>query len=231
MQKKVMTAVVALAMGAALAGNALAGNVVGVVKYAGTAPAPKKIEKTKDTEVCGMVPNTAEDLLVGAGGSLKNAVVIVNVPGAKPMPAPAAPAAIDQKGCWFVPHIQIVAVGQKVEIRNDDGILHNIHTTSKVNPAINKAQPKFLKVISQQWDKPEIVKLACDVHNWMSGWVVVAAHSYYAMTGADGSFRIQDVPPGTYDIKYWHEKLGEQTGKVTVTASGDAKADFSYPAK
>src|SRR5437762_703129 len=99
-----------------LSGAALAGNATGVVKFAGTAPAPKKIEKTKDVEVCGKIANTAEDLIVGAGGMLKNAVVMVTVPGAKPMPVPAAPAVLDQKGCWFIPHIQIVAPGQEVDV-------------------------------------------------------------------------------------------------------------------
>jgi plastocyanin len=231
MLKNFTAASAALALSAAIAGNALAGNVVGTVKFAGPASPAKKIEKTKDVEVCGKIANTAEDMIVGAGGGLKNVVVMVNVPGAKPMAAPAAPAVLDQKGCWFLPHIQIVAPGQKVNITNDDGILHNIHTTSKLNASFNQAQPKFQKVISKSFDKPEIVKLACDVHNWMNGWIVVAAHPYYALTGADGSFKIEGVPAGSYDVKFWHEKLGEQSAKVTVAASGDAKVDFSYPAK
>ena len=147
------------------------------------------------------------------------------------MPATSAPAVLDQKGCWFIPHIQIVAPGQEVDITNDDGILHNIHTTSKDNPAFNQAQPKFMKVIKKKWDKPEMIKLACDVHNWMNGWLVVAAHPYYALTGADGAFKIPDVPAGSYDVKFWHEKLGEGTGHLTVPASGDGKVDFTFPAK
>ena len=231
MQNKMMAAAAVLATSAALASGVFAGNVVGTVKYSGAAPAPKKIEKNKDTEICGKVASTAEDLVIGAGGAIKNAVVIVNVPNAKPMAKPAAPAVLDQKGCWFVPHIQIVATGQEVDITNDDGILHNIHTSSKLNAPFNQAQPKFQKVIKKTFDKPEMIKLACDVHNWMNGWLVVAAHPYYALTDASGAFKIPDVPAGTYEVKYWQEKLGEQTGKVTVAASGDAKADFSFPAK
>jgi len=226
-----MIAAVAGLVGAAFMGQALAGNVVGTVKYAGAAPAPKKIEKTKDTEVCGKAVDNAEDLIVGAGGGIKNVVVMVQVPNAKPPAPPATPAVLDQKGCWFRPHIQIVAPGQTFNIVNDDGILHNIHTTSKINAPFNQAQPKFQKTISKKFDKPEIVKLACDVHNWMNGWVVVQASPYYALTGADGTFKIPDVPAGTYDVKFWQEKLGEQTGKVTVAASGDAKVDLSYTPK
>ena len=230
MREKLMTMALALTASALLAGSAHAGNVVGTVKFTGTAPPPKKIQKTKDMEVCGKVANTAEDLIVGAGGALKNALVIVNVPNAKPAAA-KGPAVLDQKGCWFVPHIQIVMPGQEVDITNDDGILHNIHTTSKLNTPFNQAQPKFQKVIKKTFDKPETIKLACDVHNWMAGWLVVAAHPYYALTDASGAFKIENVPAGTYDVKYWHEKLGEQMGKVTVAASGDAKADFAFPAK
>jgi plastocyanin len=231
MSRRQIGSTLILAAGVVFAGRAVAGSVTGVVKYAGTAAPAKKVEKTKDAEVCGKASHTMEDLIVGAGGALKNAVVTVNVAGAKPMTVPTTPAAIAQKGCWFNPHIQIVAAGQDVNITNDDGILHNIHTTSKANPAFNKAQPKFMKVMKHKWEKAEIVKLACDVHNWMTGWVVVAGHPYTALTGADGSFKIDGVPAGTHDVKYWHEKLGEQTGKVTVAASGDGKADLSFPAK
>src|SRR5213593_544187 len=107
MLKNLIAGAAAGAASVLLAGSAFAGNVVGTVKYAGTAPAPKKIEKTKDAEVCGKVQNSAEDLIVGAEGVLKNVVVMVNVPGAKPMAPPASPAVLDQKGCWFIPHIQI----------------------------------------------------------------------------------------------------------------------------
>ena len=81
----------------------------------------------------------------------------------------------------------------EVKILNSDGVLHNIHTFSTANPPINKAQPKFMKVIKHHWDKPEMVKLACDVHNWMNGWVVVAAHST-AVTDDKGTFKIDNVP-------------------------------------
>ena len=229
--RRTLIAAVAGFVGAAFMGQAVAGTVTGTVKYAGAAPAAKKVEKTKDTEVCGKVADNAEDLVVGAGGALKNAVVMVQVPGAKPPAAPATPAVLDQKGCWFRPHIQLVAPGQAFDILNNDGILHNIHTTSKANAPFNQAQPKFQKKLTKKFDKPEIIKLACDVHNWMTGWVVVQAHPYYALTGADGTFKIANVPAGSYDVKFWHEKLGEQTGKVTVAASGDAKVDYSYAAK
>ena len=85
-----------------------------------------------------------------------------------------------------------------------------------------------MKVIKYHWDKPEMVKLACDVHNWMNGWLVVQAHPYYALTGADGSFKIDNVPAGTYEIEYWHEKLGEQEIAVAVKGGKADRADFVF---
>jgi plastocyanin len=147
------------------------------------------------------------------------------------MAAPPKNAAIDQNGCRFVPRVQIVAAGSRVDIINNDGILHNIHTWSKDNPAFNKAQPKFKKVMTEKFDKPEKFRISCDVHSWMNGWLVVAAHPYYALSDNAGSFKIADVPAGTYTVEYWHEKLGPQTKQVTVPATGSVTADFEYTAK
>jgi hypothetical protein len=118
-----------------------------------------------------------------------------------------------------------------MDIINSDGILHNIHTYPKNNPAINKAQPKFKKVMNEKFDKPDVVQIKCDVHTWMTGWVVVAGHPYYALSDATGGFKIADVPAGTYTVEYWHEKLGKQTKSITVPATGPVTADLEFPAK
>ena len=225
----VLTTLFAAALAAAPAG---AGEIVGKVKYAGTAPAPKKIAVTKDQAVCGKVEHMEESLVVAADKGVKNVVVYVTDPkDGKKMGAPPKNAVIDQNGCRFVPRVQIVAAGAPVDIVNDDGILHNIHTWSKDNVAFNKAQPKFRKVMTETFIKPEIFCISCDVHSWMSGWVVVAANPYYALSDASGSFKIADVPAGTYTVEYWHEKLGKQTKQVTVPATGAVTADFEYTAK
>jgi hypothetical protein len=147
------------------------------------------------------------------------------------MAAPPRNPTIDQNGCKFVPRVQVVPTGQPVDILNNDGILHNIHTYPKANPPFNKAQPKFKKVMTEKFDKPDLIQIKCDVHTWMSGWVVVAGHPYYAVSDAAGAFKIADAPAGTYTVEYWHEKLGKQTKSVTVPATGSVMADFEYPAK
>ncbi len=212
-------------------GHAFAGDIVGKVKYAGNAPPPAKIPVTKDQAVCEKVPHVDETLLVAADKGVKNAVVNVTDPkDGKKMTAPKNPV-IDQNGCRFMPRVQIVPAAQQIDILNDDGILHNIHTWPKANTPFNRAQPKFLKKMNVQFEKPDVVRISCDVHNWMQGWVIVASNPYYAMTDESGSFKIADVPAGTYTLQYWHEKLGTQTKQVTVPATGSVTADFEYSAK
>ena len=206
------------------------GTIEGTVKFQGTAPAPKEVEITKDKEVCGAAKKFEEHLLVGKDGGLKNAVVMItNIEKGKPM-APGK-VAFDQKGCQYIPHVLAFPAGSTVEIKNDDGILHNIHSFSKVNPPFNRAQPKFKKVMEEKFDKPEIFEVRCDAHGWMNGWFVVQDNPYYAVTDDSGHFKLTDVPAGTYEVKVWQEKLGEKTQKVTVPAGGSAKADFELAAK
>jgi plastocyanin len=215
--------------GAALATAAHAGTVVGTVKYAGTAPAPKKIEVTKDHEACAKDAKVVEDLLVGPNKGLQN--VVVSVPGAPGAKPPAAKAVLDQKGCRFNPHVAVVGAGAPLEILNNDGILHNLHTFSTANPAFNEAQPKFKKVMTKTFAKPETFRITCDAHNWMNGWIVVTDTAHTTVTDAQGNFSLKDVPAGTYTLTYWHEKLGKQSKEVTVPATGELRADLEYAAQ
>ena len=127
----------------------------------------EKLKVNKDTEKCG-TEAVIEKVVVGGNKGLANAVV--SVPGAKG--ATQAKAVLDQHGCKFVPHVVVMQPGE-IEIKNSDDILHNIHTYSTANPSINKAQPKFKKTMTEKFEKPEFVKLTCDVHSWMLGWVAV----------------------------------------------------------
>jgi len=210
---------------------AVAGDVTGRVTYAGDPPAAKPIEITKDAEVCGRTPHLDDSLVVGPDRGILNVVVRVADPGddAKPMPAPGSPPALDQSGCRFSPRIALVPMGTPLDFLNSDGILHNIHTWSKLNPSFNRAQPKLKKVLTETFASPELFRVTCDVHPWMTGWVVVAGHAYYAVTGADGRFSLAGVPAGTRTLEFWHERLGAQKKQVTVPASGELKVDLTLP--
>jgi plastocyanin len=208
------------------------GTVSGAVTYAGTAPAPAKLQVTKDVAVCGKEGHVDESLVVGANKGIKDVVVsIKGVKQGKSMDALGASFVLDQKVCVYRPHVVLVPVNKPLKILNSDGILHNIHTYGKKNPAKNIAQPKFKKEITETFAQPEVIPVKCDVHGWMSAWIVVVDHPYYAVTDADGKFTIADVPAGTYTVEYWQEKLGTQTKQVTVAATGTAAADLVFPAK
>lgn len=207
------------------------GKISGTIKFDGTAPAPKKLDITKDKEVCGKEEHFDEALVVGSGGGVKNAVVaIVGIEKGKPLDS-AAGAVLDQKGCQYRPRVTLTPAGSALKILNPDGILHNIHTFSKKNPPINRAQPKFKKEIEETFAQPETFEVRCDAHAWMSGWIVVQDHPYYAVTDDSGTFTLADVPPGDYEVKVWHETLGEKSQKVTVPAKGEVTADFALAAK
>jgi plastocyanin len=117
-----------------------------------------------------------------------------------------------------------------VDILNSDGVLHNIHTFSTANPAINKAQPKFKKTMTEKFEKPEAIKVQCDAHSWMLGWIYVTDNPA-ATTDDKGSFKIENVPAGKHKVEVWHPVLGKQTKEVEVKAGQDAKVSFELAAK
>jgi hypothetical protein len=193
------------------------GTIEATVTYAG-APVVEKLKVNKDTEKCG-TEAVIEKVVVGANKGLANAVV--SVPGAKGTPK-AMKATVDQHGCKFVPHVTAMTPGE-LELKNSDDILHNIHTYSTANPSINKAQPKFKKVMTEKFEKPEFIKLTCDVHSWMLGWVAVMPNPFFGVTDASGNAKIENVPPGKYTVEAWHETLGKQTKEVEVKAGQATK--------
>src|SRR5260370_19802152 len=207
--------------------SAAGGTVSGTVKYDGAPPAPKKVEVTKDKEVCALHPHFEEDLIVGSGGGIANAVVIIK--GAKGDMKPSD-VKFDQKGCDYVPHVLAFPAGSTVDIENSDGILHNIHTYSTKNPSFNMAQPKFKKEIKTKVAKAEAIKVTCDAHGWMHGWWVATDTPYFAVTDEKGNYSIAGVPPGNYEVEVWQEKLGTQSVKSQVKDVTTVKTNFTlYP--
>jgi plastocyanin len=209
-------------------GNALAasgGSVTGRVVLVGDAPQPKKLDVSKDKEKCG-ADKISEDLVVSSDRGIKNAVV--SVQGVKGKPETTA--SLDQKGCVFTPHVVLVPVGASLDIMNNDGILHNFHTYSSKNPTINKAQPGFKKKMTETFSQPEIIKVNCDAHSWMSGWVAVTENPA-AVTSDGGSFKLSDVPAGSHKLEIWHETLGKITKDIIVKAGEETKITIELAKK
>jgi hypothetical protein len=229
MRKALMTTtVLTLVTGAAMwlaatAGAQGGGTIEADVKYNG-APVVEKLKVNKDTEKCG-TEAVVEKVVVGGNKGLSNAVV--SVPGAKG--ATKAKAVLDQHGCKFVPHVVVMQPGE-LEIKNSDDILHNLHTYSTANPAINKAQPKFKKTMTEKLEKPEFVKVTCDVHSWMLGWVAVVP-GLAGVTDKDGVVKIENVPAGKQKVEVWHETLGKQEKEVEVKAGAVTKVSFEMKGK
>ena len=205
------------------------GSISGTVKFKGTAPAPKKLDVGKDKEVCAKTPKMDQSLIV-EGGNLVNAVVtITDIKKGKKVELKKVQ--LDQNGCEYTPHVVAFPAGSTVEVINPDGILHNVHSYSKVNTAFNQAQPKFKKTLDVKVEKPEVVEVKCDVHGWMHGWLVATENPYFAVTDKSGSFKLDNVPAGSYTVEVWHEKLGKSTQKVTVKGKEDAKVSFEVAGK
>ncbi|HEY7538620.1 MAG TPA: carboxypeptidase regulatory-like domain-containing protein [Methylomirabilota bacterium] len=220
--RKVIGALLAIALvtGVALvanrpgpAGAQGGGTIEATVTYAG-APVVEKLKVNKDTEKCG-TEAVIEKIVVGPNKGLANAVV--SVPGAKGGAPAAVKTTVDQHGCKFVPHVTAMMPGE-MDLKNSDDILHNIHTYSTANPSINKAQPKFKKVMAEKFEKPEMIKLTCDVHSWMLGWLAVMPSPFFGVTDANGAAKIDNVPAGKYTVEVWHETLGKQSKQVEVKA-------------
>ena len=212
--------------------GAATGSVQGRVIFEGLVPKPQKLLVVKDVEVCSKIGHSDERLIVGPRKGIQNAVIaLIGVQGGKPMSALGSAFVLDQKACRYTPHVLVVAKDSTVEILNSDGVLHNIHTFSKINRPVNLAHPKAVPKLKIAFKKPEKVAVKCDIHGWMSAWIVVAEHPYYAVTDANGAFVLSDVPPGTYAITSWQEALGEQNAVVTVTPGGTATIDFVYTGK
>ena len=228
----------ALVLSAALvlpaSGLAQTGKITGKATLEGTPPAPTKLKMDADPVCAQKNPNaTSEEVVVGAGGGLQNVFVRVagGLPAGQTYPPPKEPAVMDQNGCHYVPHVLGVQVGQPLKILNNDGTLHNVHGMPKKNPQFNFAMPKFVKQKDTNFATPEVmVSVKCDVHPWMSGYVGVVDNPFFAVSGADGSYTIQNLPPGEYTLEAWQEKYGTQTSKVKVDANGTATADFKFKA-
>jgi plastocyanin len=198
-----------------------AGEIQGRVVVTGDVPAPKNFPITIDQYVCGTA-QVAGDLIVSGAREIRNVVVWLENP---PPGAPSAPSRpvtpMDQKECVFVPRVVIVPATGTVEFLNSDRLLHNLHSVSRDNAPFNRTQPKDRK-IPITFARPEIVRIDCDLHSWMRGWVVVAPHPFYALSDAQGRFKLDNVPPGQYTVRVWHERLGETSRPVTVPAAGPA---------
>ncbi|PYX89017.1 MAG: hypothetical protein DMG68_06485 [Acidobacteria bacterium] len=203
--------------------------VNGTVKYDGTAPKPQKIDMSQDPACKGT--NESENVVV-SGGDLANVFVYVKDGlGSRTFDVPKDAVSIDQKGCQYHPHVLGVMAGQNVEIKNDDQTTHNIHPTPKDNREWNESQPPAAAPIEKSFAREEIMlPVRCNQHPWMKMFINVSKSPFFAVTDKSGKYEIKGLPPGDYTIAFVHEKLGEQTQKVTVGPKDTKTVDQTFKA-
>ena len=205
-----------------------AGSIVGFVRLDGEAPAPATLKTTGRNAICHKETIPDESLVVSKAGRVRWAVVsIKKIKTGKGFSSQSAPT-LKQEGCRFLPHVLLVRPKQPLTVLNNDGILHNVHVHAGRNRESNIAMGSSIKSMELTFRRPDTVRIVCDVHPWMTAFVVVAAHPYYAVTGADGAFALKDVPPGKYKLQVWHETLGKLEREVTVKAKAAAKVEFVF---
>ncbi|MBS4028704.1 MAG: hypothetical protein KGZ58_08700 [Ignavibacteriales bacterium] len=209
-----------------------AGNISGKINFKGAAPKQVAIKMNADAKCVKLhsgKPVMSEQVVVNPNNTLRWAFVYVKNGPKKP--APKTPVVLDQKGCMYSPHVAGIQAGQPLEITNSDATLHNVHALPKNSSQFNIAQPKQGMKMTKSFEKPEqMVKIKCEVHNWMASYFGVMENPYFAVSDDTGKFEIKDVPAGEYEVVAWHEKFGEQTMKVKVTDKA-AAADFTFEAK
>lgn len=213
---------------------AAGGSVKGTVKLVGKPPAAEPVNMKSDPFCAKQPASKNEEVVVGKGGELKNVVVRISKGVANPPPAPAGPAVIDQAGCLYKPRVVVAQAGQTVEIRNSDMTMHNVHTykgkpeTTVFNLAHVQGTPPHKKKFPAAND---VIKFKCDVHPWMTGYVVVVDNPHHAVTGDSGKFELAGVAPGTYTVEAWHEKYGSVTKEVTVADGKPVDLAFEFKAQ
>ncbi len=201
-----------------------AGEVRGQVRWSAPPPPPATVETDRDRSVCG--PAVAEESVLVSGGGLENVVVRIEVPGTRAEPRTLV---LDQQGCRYRPRVQVAAPGSTLELRNGDPVLHNVHGYLGAATAFNVPMPTPGGKSPRLLARPGVIRIACDVHAWMSATVLVTETPHVVVTGAGGRFELKALPAGSWQAVAWHEKHGERRVVVEVPATGAVELAFSYP--
>ncbi len=205
------------------------GSIAGTIKLAGDVPAAKTLKVDKDQSTCGHDAIPSEALIVSGDSAVQGVVVsITNISKGKKFEG--GTPSLDQKACVFIPHIAMIPKGSSIDLLNSDDVMHNLHSWSMKNTAFNEGVSGHGS-ISKTFEFPETIKVTCDVHKWMTAWLIVQDNPYYVLTDENGKYKLEGVPAGTYTVQAWQESLGKATQEVTVAAGGEVTADFAMEKK
>lgn len=205
------------------------GAVVGVITFTDPVPKAEKLLVNQNADICGVTKASQAFLVSPKTKGLGNVVLSVEGVADPPEPRQAElQARIAQQKCMYQPHVQVARVGTTLEVVNVDPILHNIHTYLEPSKRtiFNIGQPIKNQVNKIVLKDDGLISVKCDVHNWMSAFIVVTKHPYVAVSDENGTFRIANVPRGRYKLRAWHEELGSMDKEVTVAPGTEARVNF-----
>lgn len=211
---------------------ATAGTISGSIHYLGSRPPRRAVDLSGDPACAAAHGGKIydESLMVSPQGGLANAFVYIKsgLEG-RTFEPPSTPVTLDQHGCWFTPRVVGLETNQPLRISNSDPATHSIHPMPQVNREWNHSQGPGEPPIIRRFTRQEVmIPVKCNIHSWMRCFIGVVDHPYFAVSGADGTFVIPNVPPGTYVLVGWHEKLGTRQLAVTVPPSGRQQVDFQF---
>ncbi len=135
-------------------------------------------------------------------------------------------AVMDQRNETFVPHVLAITTGTTVDFPNSDRIYHNVFSLSKPN-RFDLGRYAIGKSRSVRFDRPGIIRVFCDIHSHMNAFILVFSHPYFAMTDGTGAYRIDNIPPGTYNVIAWNEGVASEPKPVAVTEGGVTELDLT----
>ncbi|MBI5367908.1 MAG: hypothetical protein HZA54_12785 [Planctomycetes bacterium] len=220
----------------AIGDDAVGATITGKVSFAGEKPKKARIDMSGVPECHDLHGDEKvydEKVVINENGTLANVFVYVSkgLEG-KTFEAPKEPVVLNQQGCTYKPHVFGIMVGQPLEVRNSDPLMHNIHAIPTKNQEFNVGQIKGAKPKIQTFAETEVmVMFKCEVHGWMTAYAGVMSNPFYAVSNDQGAFEIKGLPAGTYEITAWHELYGSKTASVTVGDKESKAADFSFEAK
>ncbi len=204
------------------------GCITGTVSFDGDIPPVEMLSINRDILHCGKESRPSQKLEIHpATKGIKNVIVsIEDISEGKKIDATGIHPLLDQQRCTFIPHMLVITAGTTVDFLNGDNLMHNVHAHCIKNPSFNEATTSKQR-LSKRFDFKEAVRISCDVHKWMSAWIVVKENPYFAMTDERGHFTIEDVPPGTYKLQTWHETLGTNVKEIKLGPNEELKINFS----
>jgi hypothetical protein len=204
---------------------------MGSVSFAGDPPKMPPLNMSAEPDCAKLHGSPVfPDVVAISDGKLANVFVWVKsgLEG-KTFEPSSQSVALDQKGCLYTPHVLGVQANQQLVISNSDPFTHNVHPLPQANREWNRSQSAGASAVDYKFPRQELmIPVKCNIHPWMRSYISVVDHPFFAVSGADGSFTIKSLPPGTYAIEAIHESLGTKEASVTVGNSESAEVSFDF---